>query len=375
MAGIYLHIPYCKKRCNYCNFHFTTSLKNKKDLIRGMLLELKNRKSYLKERSVNTIYFGGGTPSILDFNELESIINEAYKYYNISSDIEITLEANPDDLYSKKLSTLKLLGINRLSIGVQSFEDNELQFMNRSHNSKQCFESISAAQEVGFNNISIDLIFGIPNQSKKNWINNLKKAFELDIQHISGYSLTVEPNTVLHKNIENKILNPLDENQATEQFQELMNRCNSEGFEQYEISNYAKRGFMSKHNISYWKQDWYLGIGPSAHSFNGKSRSWNVANNKQYIHGVQLGKQIFEDEHLSTKDKYNEYIFTSLRTIWGINSRHIKKRFGEEISYYFLKSLRKWIHKKYIVIENDAYILTRKGKLQADTISSDLFMI
>ena len=283
------------------------------------------------------------------------------------------MECNPDDLTKNKLIALKEVGINRLSIGVQSFVDADLKFMNRSHNATQSESCIQMAQQVGFNNITIDLIYGLPNQSLADWKKNLKKMFALDFPHFSSYALTIEEKTVLKHLVEQKKIIPLKDEIVIEQFNILMELAQQKGFVHYEISNFGKAGFYSKHNTSYWKNKHYLGVGPSAHSFNGNSRSWNVSSNKQYIQKIKKGEDYFETEKLSISQQYNEYVFTSLRTIWGANLEIIKERFGKQI--HFLKEIKKWERKKNIKKCKNTYTLTKSGKIFADAIASDLFIV
>ena len=338
-------------------------------------MELELRQSYLKNRTVKTIYFGGGTPSILNKIEIKSILEKIYKTFKIDKNTEITLECNPDDLTKKKLMSLKEVGINRLSIGVQSFKEEDLKFMNRSHNATQSESCIKMAQQIGFNNITIDLSYGLPFQSLKDWKKNLNKMFSLNIPHFSSYALTIEEKTVLKYLVEQKKITPLNEEKVNKQFSILMEMAKENGFVHYEISNFGKEGFYSKHNTAYWQNKHYLGVGPSAHSFNGKSRSWNVSSNKQYIQKIQKGEAYFESEILNSPQQYNEYIFTALRTIWGVNSETIKERFGEKMQTHFLKEVKKWETKKEIKKIENTYTLTTSGKFLADAIASDLFIV
>tara|TARA_B100000809_G_scaffold38587_1_gene33731 strand:+ start:519 stop:1649 length:1131 start_codon:yes stop_codon:yes gene_type:complete len=375
LAGIYIHIPYCKQACSYCNFHFRITQKDKAEMLKCINLELELRQLYLKNKTIETIYFGGGTPSILSKSEIKSILDSISNIYKIKENAEITLECNPDDLTKNKLIALKEVGINRLSIGVQSFVDADLKFMNRSHNATQSESCIQMAQQVGFNNITIDLIYGLPNQSLADWKKNLNKMFALDIPHFSSYALTIEEKTVLKHLVEQKKIIPLKDEIVIEQFNILMELAQQKGFVHYEISNFGKAGFYSKHNTSYWKNKHYLGVGPSAHSFNGNSRSWNVSSNKQYIQKIKKGEDYFETEKLSISQQYNEYVFTSLRTIWGVNLEIIKERFGKQIQIHFLKEIKKWERKKNIKKCKNTYTLTKSGKIFADAIASDLFIV
>ena len=375
MASIYIHIPYCKQQCNYCNFHFRTAQNDKEEMLKSIKKEIKLRQSYLNGASISSIYFGGGTPSILNKEEIISLIETIYNNFRIDPDAEITLECNPDDLNTKKLLELKEIGINRLSIGIQSFDDADLKFMNRSHNAKEALNCIQFAKESGFDNITIDLIYGLPNQSNENWKKNLARMLSLDIQHFSAYSLTVEPKTKLKHLIDKKLVTPLDDKITVEHFNTLVEIANENNFIHYEISNFGKEGFFSNHNSGYWKNKHYLGVGPSAHSFNGSSRQWNVASNKNYIKKVNENDSYFEVEQLSNTQQYNEYIFTALRTIWGVELDYINNQFGQEALNYFKKQVINWGKKGKIKQEKNTYRLTKKGKLYADAIASDLFIV
>ena len=375
MAGIYIHIPYCKQQCSYCNFHFRISQKDKVEMLKCINLELEMRQTYLKNKAINTIYFGGGTPSILSKSEIKFILDSIYNIYKIKENAEITLECNPDDLTENKLKALKEVGINRLSIGVQSFDGEDLKFMNRSHNATQSENCLKLAQQVGFNNITIDLIYGLPNQNLADWKKNLKKMFAFNIPHFSAYALTVENKTPLKYLVERKQIIPLNEKKVLEQFNTLMDMAAENGFVHYEISNFGKQGCFSKHNTAYWQSKHYLGIGPSAHSYNGKSRSWNVSANKQYIQKILDRVEGVHQEILSKNQQYNEYIFTSLRTIWGANSETINVQFGIKFQSHFLKEVKKWESKKDIKKTEYTYTLTNSGKFLADAIASDLFIV
>jgi oxygen-independent coproporphyrinogen-3 oxidase len=338
-------------------------------------LELEMRQTYLKNKIVSTIYFGGGTPSILSKNEIKSILDCISTIYKIKEDTEITLECNPDDLTENKLKALKEVGINRLSIGVQSFDDEDLKFMNRSHNAKQSENCLKLAQKVGFNNITIDLIYGLPGQNLADWEANLRKMFKFNIPHFSAYALTIENKTLLGSLVEKKKIIPLNEDKILEQFNALMDMAAEKGFIHYEISNFGKKGGFSKHNTAYWQSKHYLGIGPSAHSYNGKNRSWNISSNKQYIQRILNGVEGAHQEELSKNQQYNEYLFTSLRTIWGVNSETINMQFGVKLQSHFLKEIKKWENKKDIKKTEYTYTLTNSGKFLADAIASDLFIV
>ena len=373
MAGIYIHIPYCKKKCIYCNFYFQISQKNKKELIKSIIKEIELRKNYLKNLSINTVYFGGGTPSVLDKEEIKKILNQIYKVFNINNDAEITMECNPDDLNLSKLKFLKTIGFNRLSIGVQSFNDSDLKLINRTHNSSQAINCILQAKKIGFKNISIDLIYGLPNQSLKKWELNMVEFFKLDVSHFSAYQLTVEKNTFLNKLLNKGKIQLPKENTVLSQYKLLLKMSKKFGYINYEISNFGKVNYFSEHNISYWRNNYYIGIGPSAHSYNGVERRWNVSSNSKYINNINDEKIFYKKEILSENQKYNEYVFTSLRTIYGVDSEYIERKFGKKIKDHFIREIKKWEALKLTKI-NTKYFLNNEGKLHADTISSDLFI-
>jgi oxygen-independent coproporphyrinogen-3 oxidase len=375
MPGIYIHIPFCRKACHYCDFHFSTSLKNKEELVDALCREIEIRQSYLENKKLSTLYFGGGTPSLLSYAELVKIINTIKQHFEIVPDAEITLEANPDDLTIEKIQELKESGINRLSIGIQSFFDEDLGRMNRSHNAKQAVQAVENAQSHGINNISIDLIYGLPNLTREKWIYNLEQAFKLNVPHLSAYCLTIEKGTAfnhfLHKG---KITLP-SEPETINQFELLISEAQNHGFIHYEISNFCKEDMQSRHNSNYWLDEYYLGIGPSAHSYNGVSRQFNVANNTKYIKGIQEGKPGFELEILTDANKFNEYIMTRLRTLWGVSPGYINKGFGEKALAAFLSGAEPYISSGHLQWKQGSLILTQKGKLLADKIASDLFII
>ena len=340
-----------------------------------MKKEITHRVDYLDSKEIETVYFGGGTPSILSISEIKELLATINKHYSINKKVEVTIECNPDDLSKDKLISLKKTGINRLSIGIQSFNDQDLKLMNRSHNSEQAINCIHLAKQVGFENITIDLIYGIPNQSLEDWEKNLDIMFKLEIPHFSAYALTIEPKTVLSNLVKKKKVNVLPDEKVITQFNLLQEKARKNGFVHYEISNFGKEEFFSIHNTAYWKNIHYLGIGPSAHSFNGISRSWNVSSNKKYISGIINNSEYYKTEILSKKQQYNEYIFTSLRTIWGVNLNEIKQKFNKNIFNYFQFEVEKWCSRKYINRKEDKYTLTQEGKAFADAIASDLFII
>ncbi len=375
MAGIYIHIPFCKQQCNYCDFHFSTSLKNKNGLLQALLQEIEIRKSFTKGAKIKTIYFGGGTPSLISGQELNQIFDQLNNHFSIEPDAEITLEANPDDLNIQKIKELKNTPINRFSIGIQSFYDQDLQFMNRAHNSQEAQRSIKGIQDAGWNNITIDLIYGTPTLSNEMWQENLQKFKQWNIPHLSAYGLTVEEKTPLFHAIKKGITANVDQEKAKQQFEILMQFAKQEELEHYEISNFAKKGFMAKHNSSYWKGDSYLGLGPSAHSFDHNKRQWNVANNSRYIKAINQGVPSIEQEILSEKEQFNEYIMVSLRTIWGANLDLIELRFSAFLVDYFNFSVGKWMKSGEIEQKENIFKLTQKGKILADRITSDLFYV
>ncbi len=374
MAGIYIHIPFCKQRCSYCDFHFSTNFNHKSNLVEMISKELMLRKNEITE-PVETIYFGGGTPSLLDLNELNSIFETIYQQYSIIETPEITLEANPDDLTKIKINELKSTPINRFSIGIQSFFDEDLQLMNRAHNAKEAIESVKIAQDSGFENITIDLIYGSQTTSDEIWQKNLDTALELNVPHISSYALTVEPKTVLDFQIKSKILDEVDEEKQERHFKMLCQTLNENGFVQYEISNFGKEGFFSQHNSNYWKGKSYLGIGPSAHSFDGKNRSWNVANNSMYLKKIAQNHLTNTVEVLNEDEIFNEMIMIRLRTIFGLNLNEMKSNFPTEFFDKFLIELQPHLDNELVQIEEDTLSLTEKGKFLADGIASSLFRV
>ena len=375
MSGIYIHIPFCKQACHYCDFHFSTSLKLKSNLIEAILTEIDLRLPYLKNKNIETIYFGGGTPSLLSEKELFLILEKLYKTYNVSSHAEITLEANPDDLNIDKLKELKRLEINRLSIGLQSFNDEELIWMNRAHTAAESEASVKRSQDKGFENISIDLIYGSKFSNLTNWKKTLDKTISLDVKHISSYNLTIEDKTKLGHDFKVKKEMAIDDEKSSELFLEMIDRLEKNKFIHYEISNFGKENWFSNHNSNYWKGIDYIGFGPSAHSFDGVSRQWNISNNSLYIKNVNdTNESYFEKELLSEVDQFNEYILTSLRTIWGIDAEVLKNKFSSEIIDSFNRNINTYISKGMVTFTNNQYVLTSNGKLFADRIASELFV-
>ena len=374
MAGIYIHIPFCKKACNYCNFHFSVNQKLMPEIVSAIVKEAIIRQSYLSQK-IETVYFGGGTPSLLSGNQLSFILNELRNIFSFSADVEITLEANPDDISVEKLAEWKEAGINRLSIGIQSFFEEDLQWMNRAHDAKQALASISNAKKAGFDNISIDLIYGGPTLTNEHWQENLQIAIEFLVPHLSCYALTVEPKTVLAKKINNKELVDIDQEKQATHFNQLQAFASLAGYEHYEISNLALAGKKSKHNSNYWSGEHYLGLGPAAHSFNGKSRQWNIANNSLYSTSIQQDIIPFEIEFLSVTQQLNEYIMTSLRTSDGIDLNNIVSIAGESMLAMVLKDSEKYIEHGKMVLNSGHLLLTKQGKFYADGISADLFQL
>lgn len=385
MPGIYIHIPFCKQSCSYCDFHFSTSLKHKKDLIQALLKEIELRKHVLTGK-INTIYFGGGTPSILEEDDLLVLVDALYKNYDIASDLEFTLECNPDDLTKVKVKELQNAGVNRLSIGVQSFNNEELKFFNRAHNSSEAESSIKRSQDVGFDNITIDLIYGSSILTEKGWLDNLQKVNEFNVPHLSAYGLTVEPKTKLAHQIESGQLPQLNDDNMIAQFKTLIEETKAFGMTQYEISNFGKEGFYSKHNSNYWKGEEYLGFGPSAHSYlkegssekgliGRKKRVWNVANNIKYIKALANKETYSEEEIIDEKTAFNEYVLTRLRTTWGMDTSFLTTNFSEEINTHFNREIKQYLNSSYLEIENNKITLTQEGIFIADKITSDLFLV
>jgi len=371
LAGVYIHIPFCRQACHYCNFHFATSLRLKDKLVQAILSEIELQKNYFTGETAETIYFGGGTPSLLSVDETRHIIQELKKIFSVTNDAEITLEANPDDITVEKLTGWKQAGINRLSIGIQSFFDEDLKWLNRAHTAQQATDNLKLAKRY-FTHTTIDLIYGLPGLTDEKWKQNVDMAIELNIPHLSCYALTVEQKTPLDKMIRGQKKENVDPGKQSKQFLLLMQWMEEAGYEHYEISNFAKSGFRSQHNSSYWQGKKYLGIGPSAHSFNGNERSWNVSNNNLYISAVQEGKLPAEKETLTSLQKLNEYIMVSLRTIEGINLRLLDSVFGIE-QKAMLDKAGNYISSGLLKPEKQSLILTREGKLLADGIAASLF--
>lgn len=373
MAGIYIHIPFCKQACHYCNFHFSTSLKLQNDFIAALLKEISIRAEYLGGEQVSSIYFGGGTPSLLAEDEIATIMIALNDRFNISGNAEVTFEANPDDITPDRLGAWKHQGINRLSIGIQSFFEEDLIWMNRAHDAAQARECVPMAMGAGFENMSIDLIYGGPTLPDSRWIENLTTAAGLRVPHLSCYALTVEPGTALEALTRKEKVKEVNNEDQARQFLIMTDYLQSMGYEHYEISNLALPGKRSLHNSSYWNGAKYLGLGPSAHSFNGTARQWNVANNASYINSLRNDRIPFESEMLTGVQKMNEYIMTSLRTMEGTSLNHISEQFGQKASSDILHHAKRYADKGWLIFSNDTLTLTREGKLFADGIAADLF--
>lgn len=374
MSGIYLHIPFCKQACYYCNFHFSTSVSKQGAMVKSLLQEITLQKDYLAGAPVHTIYFGGGTPSLLQAEELQTLLAHLRATFPVAEDAEITLEANPDDLSIEKLTMLKAAGINRLSIGIQSFHEADLTWMNRAHNSQQALDCVRQAQDLGFHNITIDLIYGGPTLTDEGWEQNVQQAIALGVPHLSCYALTVEPGTALDHFIKKKKMAATDPDKAALHFEMLMELLGAAGYEHYEISNFALPGWHSRHNSSYWQGKSYLGLGPSAHSFNGVSRQWNIANNTQYIDRITEGKIPFEIESLTTAMQFNEYIMTALRTAAGCNLEWVAEKFGTVLTTHLIAHSQPFILMKHMERAGETLRLTKAGRLFADGIAAELFI-
>ena len=373
---IYLHIPFCKQKCSYCNFHFSTSFSLKDEMLSAIKKEIQLRHNELENKTLKNLYFGGGTPSVLSGDEIKSLIDEIQKYFSFDENIEITLESNPDDLNKNFLKELSQTEINRLSIGTQSFYDEDLKLMNRAHNASEAESSIKRAQDFGLVNISIDLIYGSPTSNFEIWKDNLSKTIELQVPHVSSYALTVEPKTALEKWIENGKIRSPEETEQNQEFYYMKDFLKDNGFDHYEISNFGKPGFHSKHNSAYWKSEPYLGIGPSAHSYNGHlERSWNIANNPIYIKNLNQNILPKEKEILTEKDRFNEMIMIGLRTIWGVDLNRINQNFSSEVIDYLNQEIKSKIESGILEIENNYLKIPEKHWFLADGIASDLFIV
>ncbi|MHA3786998.1 radical SAM family heme chaperone HemW [Flavobacterium hauense] len=374
MAGIYIHIPFCRQACHYCDFHFSTSMKKKDDMVLALAKEIVMRKNEFANETVETIYFGGGTPSVLSNEEIELLINTVYQNYSVGANPEITLEANPDDLSNDRIIELAKSPVNRLSIGIQSFFEDDLKMMNRAHNALEAEACLTEAVKY-FNNISIDLIYGVPGMTNERWLHNVNKALSFGVPHISSYALTVEPKTALDKFVKKGEIAAPSEEVSHEHFLLLVDVLQAYGFVHYELSNFGKEGYFSKNNTAYWLGKKYIGIGPSAHSYDGIHRSWNIANNALYLKGIEEDMLPAETEKLTPADRYNEYVMTGLRTIWGVSVQRVHDELGKLFSNYLSNEAAKFIEQGLLVNENGIIKTTREGKFLADGIASDLFFI
>lgn len=375
MAGLYIHIPFCKQACYYCDFHFSTNLSGKEELVKYICKELILQKDYIGKEAIETIYLGGGTPSILSQKELENIFQVINDTFIMDPLAEITLEANPDDLTDDKLDIFQTCGINRLSVGVQSFYEPHLHYLNRSHTKQQAKDSIIRAQKRGFQNISVDLIYGIPHSTHSILKQDLSQLIELEPTHISAYCLTIESKTVFGNWLKKGKIFPIEDLFAAEQFDITMEKLEENRYEHYEISNFAQPGYISIHNSNYWKQKKYLGVGPSAHSYNGNTRQHNISNNISYIHSIKKGIIPASIENLTIEEKINEYILTGLRTKWGCDLRFIKKTYHINLQSIYSSYIQQLLDDKFCILEKETIILTKKGKYVADEIASRLFIV
>jgi putative oxygen-independent coproporphyrinogen III oxidase len=375
MAGIYIHVPFCSKRCTYCDFFSSTNMQNKEIYVDSVVKELELRKEYLSGEGIGTIYFGGGTPSQLDIRAFERIFETISRLYEIDDDAEITLEANPDDMTPGYVEGIATLPFNRVSMGVQSFKDEDLHFLNRRHDIRQAFKAIALCKENGLINLSIDLIYGLPGQSMEDWQFNLSEAIRLDIPHLSSYHLIYEEGTPLFRQLHSGKVKPVMEELSVAMFTELIDTLADAGYEQYEISNFAKNKLYSRHNSSYWKGIKYLGVGPSAHSFDGKTRQWNVSSMTKYFKGIAAGFPDVEMEELDTKTSYNDFIITGLRTMWGVDLHELQKLYGEELLTYCMKQAAPHLKNGLLVNADSVLKLTRQGIFISDGIMSDLLYV
>lgn len=375
MAGIYIHIPFCKQACHYCDFHFSTNQSYKQETVDAICKELQLQVKYLEQEHIETIYFGGGTPSLLSTGQLAQILDQIYSNFKIDDYCEITLEGNPDDLSLDYLRSIRKLGINRLSIGIQSFNDVVLTFLNRAHNSSQSIKVVHDGRHAGFENISIDLIYSIPNPYTQNWLEDLDEIVKLNPEHISAYALTIEEKTVFGNRHKKGTFTKMAEEDQAHQFELLISKLQKHGYEQYEISNFCRDEMYSKHNSNYWRRVKYLGIGPSAHSYNGISRQYNVSNNARYLKALKNGSPFFEKDTLTDQDKVNEYFMTSLRTKWGCDLGFINEKYGVDVFKSKSKYLQKMVESKFIQVDGSVVFLTTQGKLIADKITEDFFIL
>ena len=375
MSGIYLHIPFCKSKCAYCNFFSLVTEKKMDDYVSALKKEIINRKSYLGDDVVKTIYFGGGTPSLLPVKYVDEILELLHENYNIISNPEVTLEINPDTIDKDKMLALKHLGVNRMSVGIQSFNDDDLRYLGRRHDSRHALQVLDDLSSVGFDRITLDLIYGMPTLTEEKWNHNLDIFFSTGISHLSAYALTVEPKTILGQKIEKEELREVSEEETIRHYNILVERTKENGFEHYEISNFAKEGCRSQHNSIYWQDVKYLGLGPSAHSYDGNSRQWNVSNLTKYIQLIDTDTECYyEKEILSKEDKFNEYVMTSLRTSWGCNIEKIERDYGKSYAHNFLKDIKKYLDSGIMLMKDNNFFLTDEGMLFADGIAAELFV-
>jgi oxygen-independent coproporphyrinogen-3 oxidase len=380
--SIYLHWPFCKSKCAYCNFFSLASESKINDYVEALKKEIVLRKNYLGGETVKTIYFGGGTPSLLSVKNIEEILELLNKNYEIVSSPEITLEINPDTIDREKMSSLKKIGVNRMSVGIQSFDDEDLRYLGRRHDSRHAMQVLEDLKQTDFEKTTLDLIYGMPTLTEEKWNKNLDIFFSTGITHLSAYALTVEPKTILGQRIEKGELQSVSEEETIRHYNILVDRTKENGFEHYEISNFAKEGFRSQHNSIYWRDEKYLGLGPSAHSYDGKSRQWNISNLTKYIQLVgdaetqrhRDAELFYEKEILSTEDKFNEYVMTSLRTSWGCDIEKIERDYGKSYAHHFIKNIKKYLENGEMLKENNTYFLSEEGKLFADGIAADLFL-
>jgi len=375
MAGIYIHIPFCKTRCHYCDFYKSTDFSARIDFLSALKKEMILRKYEVNDELIESIYFGGGTPSVLNINEIDIILQLIFSLFDIHPQIEITLEANPDDLNEPFVQALTGTGINRVSIGIQSFNDHDLKAMNRRHNSVQAINSVKNAREAGIENLSIDLIYGLPNQSLKDWEKNVDLAISMNVSHISAYHLTYHEGTVFYDYLKAGKIREISDELSLAQFKLLKHRLEQTGYEHYEISNFARDGQYSRHNRSYWERKSYIGFGPSAHSFDQRTRRWSVSNLREYLQAMEGETAFWEDEILSTQDQYNDYMITSLRTMWGVSSEYLESVFDNRFNHYFKKEAQPFIDTGHMLYDGRIYTLSEEGLFISDKIMEKLFFI
>ena len=375
MAGIYIHVPFCKTRCIYCDFYTRTDMSPKHNYVSAVCREMELRKHYISNEIVKTIYFGGGTPSQLSYGDFQRIFDTIRANFTVASDAEITMEANPDDLDTKYLETLRRLPFNRLSIGIQSFDDNELKFLKRRHSAERAIDVVSLCKSSGYNNISIDLMYGLPNQTMDIWQRNLEQAINLNVQHISSYHLIYEQGTRLYRLFKLGDVKPVDEDLSVQMFSAMIDSLSDAGFEHYEISNFARNGLYSKHNSSYWLGEKYLGLGPAAHSFDGHNRAWNIPSISKYVEAIEQANPAIETECLDKNTSYNDFILTGMRTMWGVNLVVLESRFGTSMKDYCMRNVQKYINQGFVTNNDNVLKLTREGIFISDGIMSDLMCV